>query len=302
MAIPKSNKQQKFQTMYFTERDKYILEAIHAFDGMLGARQIMRLYNPEGKPLFGSWRVARERLSKLYQSGYIARPDRRQRAALTDMVYWLGERGAEYVAGLHGQDLSEFKWRSNLRWSLVEHDLAVNDFRLDVTQACRAHSLLELEEWIPAGEFWAHPDEVEYKDERGKPAKRRVRPDGFFVISRWDEAAGRWYRRQLLLELDRATEDNPRFAREKVHPGVAYVRSNVYKKRFGGESGRWLVVTTGERRMSNMLRQTERAVGASAAVFYFTVFDWINPQTVLHEPIWFQGGSEQPTALFPNLK
>ena len=40
------------------------------------------------------------------------------------------------------------------------------------------------------------------------------------------------------------TEDNPRFGEEKVLPGIAYVRSEVYAQRFGDKSGRWLVVTT----------------------------------------------------------
>src|SRR4051812_22840109 len=115
--------------MYLTGRDKHILEAIHAHDGMLGAEQIRRLF-------FNSWRVTRERLSKLYQNGYIARPDRRQRAALSDMIYWLSEQGAEIVAGLRGQALDEFKWRKTPRWALVEHDLAVNTFRIDVNEAC----------------------------------------------------------------------------------------------------------------------------------------------------------------------
>lgn len=277
--------------MHFTERDKRILEAVHAFDGMLGAQQIRRVF-------FNSWRTTRERLSKLYQNGYLARPDRRQRAALPDMVYWLTEQGADIVAGLHGQDLREFKWRATPRWSLVEHDLAVNTFRLDVSQACAQTPGFELEEWIPQGEFWAYPDQIEYTDSQGKKAKRGIRPDGFCVVRRWREAEGTWYRHRMLLEIDMATEDNPRFGREKARPGVAYLRSAAYERRFGYKSGRWLVVTTGRRRMANMKRQTETDVGTDAAVFYFTTFDQITPETLLTAPIWVKGGDEQPTALF----
>jgi len=72
--------------MRLTERDVYIFEAIHAFDGILGAHQIMRLRYPDGKRLFKSWRTTRERLSKLYQIGYLDRPDRGQRMAESDMT------------------------------------------------------------------------------------------------------------------------------------------------------------------------------------------------------------------------
>jgi hypothetical protein len=284
--------------MRLTERDLYIFEAIHAFDGMLGAQQIRRLRYRDGKPLFKSWRTTRERLSKLYQNGYIDRPDRRQRAALIDMVYWLTERSAALVAGLHGQELDEFRWRRQPRWSMVEHDLAVNDFRLAIVEACGNVPGLELAEWQPAGEFWAYPDEVEYKDEQGKKTKRRIRPDSFFDILHLNGSDGKWYHNRMLLELDRATEDNPRFAREKVRPGVAYLRSQAYERRFGFKSGRWLVVTTGERRMLNMKRQTEATAGGDAGAFYFTMLDQVTPDSVLTEPIWYQGNVDEPVALF----
>ena len=64
------------------------------------------------------------------------------------------------------------------------------------------------------------------------------------------------------------TEDNPRFGEEKILPGIAYIRSEVFAQRFGYRSGRWLVVTTGERRMLNMKQQAERVGGASARLFY----------------------------------
>ncbi len=54
---------------------------------------------------------------------------------------------------------------------------------------------------------------------------------------------------RYLLEIDRSTEDNPRFFREKILPGLAYIKTKAYEERFGHRSGRWLVVTTGEKRL-----------------------------------------------------
>jgi len=40
----------------------------------------------------------------------------------------------------------------------------------------------------------------------------------------------------------------------------AYLKSEAYADRFGHRSGRWLVVTTEDRRMANMLRQARRGM------------------------------------------
>lgn len=273
--------------MLLTDRDERIMEAIHAFDGVLSDYQVRRLF-------FTGERQTRGRLSMLFQHGYLEKPSRAQRAALPCMVYWLGKRGATHVAGLQGLSLKEFQYRREPRWAQLAHDLAVNDFRLDVMEACDQNSDFNLEQWIPEGEFWAYPDRVEYRQANGQKAKRLIRPDGFFVVKH-----GRHYSR-LLLEIDCATEDNPRFAREKVLPGVAYLRSREYKQRFGFQSGRWLVVTTGERRMRNLKQQTEIAAGKDAQVFLFTTADKVTRQSVLNDPIWLRGGDDKLSSLFPN--
>jgi len=89
---------------------------------------------------------------------------------------------------------------------------------------------------------------------------------------------------RYLLEIDRSTEDNPRFFREKILPGMAYLNSEAYGDRFGHRSGRWLVVTTGERRLRNMLSQARQA--ETKGLFYFTTYDKLNSVTILHTPIW----------------
>ena len=107
---------------------------------------------------------------------------------------------------------------------------------------------------------------------------RNIRPDGFFVLETPDHYI------RYLLEIDRSTEDNPRFFREKILPGLAYIGSEVYKERFGHHSGRCLVVTTGERRMRNMLRQARRA--KAKGLFYFTTYNKISVSSMLFSPIW----------------
>ncbi|MBZ0285217.1 MAG: replication-relaxation family protein [Anaerolineae bacterium] len=271
--------------MRLTERDKHILEAVHAYDGMLADYQIHALF-------FTGKSQMQVRTKLLYQHGYLSRPDRRKRAMLPYMLYWLGVQGAAYVAGLDGQSVNEFGYRREPKWQQVEHDLTVNDVRIAVVHACRTSKLLALEEWIPQSEFWAHPDGVEYTDSTGKMLKRKVRPDGYCVIL----LGGKRFR--LLWEIDRRTEDNPRFVREKVYPGIAYIRSEAYRQRFGYNAGKILIVTTGERRLNNMKRQAEQAVGKDARLFYFTTLEQLTSQTVLTAPIWQRGGEPNTMPLF----
>lgn len=268
--LPKYGRVSEPPSMRLTERDKHILEAVHAYDGMMGFSQIHRKF-------FSSKSQAELRLRLLYQNHYLNRPDAVQRRKMSEMIYWLDKSGAALVASLNGIEFKDFTWRQQPRWFQVEHDLAVNDFRIDLEQACQDDPAIDLEMWTPEGEFLAYPDEVQYTYQ-GKKLKRNIRPDGFFMLQ-----AGN-HRIRYLLEIDRSTEDNPRFFREKILPGLAYLKSNSYEERFGHKSGRWVVVTTGQRRMVNMLRQAEQA--KVKGLFYFTTFDKVSPETLLQSPVW----------------
>jgi hypothetical protein len=268
-----------------TDRDRRILETVHTYDGILSFEQLRHLF-------FGSRTATTNRLMLLYQHGYLERLNRRQRAAYPYMLYWLGEKGAAYVAGLSGLSLSEFSYRHEPRWSQVEHDLAVNEVRMALTDACQQEAGFELLQWIPESEFHAQPDRVEWVDATGKRDTRTLIPDGYSLLSR----GAREFR--FLWEMDRRTEDNPRFVREKVLPGLAYLASSPYKARFGFNTGQWLIITTGNRRLRNMKRQTEWAAKAAANRFYFTTLDQITSNTILTAPIWQRGGESKPIPLF----
>ena len=165
-----------------------------------------------------------------------------------------------------------------------------------MTNACEEHPELELTEWTPSSIFWADYDEVTYEVKRGekvKKEKRGVRPDSYFVIVQPNYPPSRF-----LLEIDMSSEDLPRFAREKLHAGIAYIRSEAYKQRFGYNAGRWLVVTTGDIRRRNMQELTARELGKAAGVWYYTTFDLTKQYNALTDPIWYHGGEDTPTTLF----
>lgn len=114
--LPKYERVVNTPPMRLTERDTRILEAIHAYDGMLSFSQIRRLF-------FSGKSQAEQRLKLLYQHGYINRPGREERMRLSEMVYWLDKRGAEVVASLNSMSLAELTWRKEPRWFQVDHDL-----------------------------------------------------------------------------------------------------------------------------------------------------------------------------------
>lgn len=265
-----------------TKRDQRIFETIHAFDGMMSYTQLKRLFFP------GKWDTgAQERLRRLYRNGYLDMADDANvhRVPRGETVYWLDKNGAEVVAGLQGLELKEFKWRKMGRWSLIAHDLAVNDFRLTIVDACAAHPDATLYDWVPESDFVLDPDTVTYTTITGRTESRQVRPDGFFLIRKPSQKRpGKQVEYAFLLEIDMGTESNVRFARDKVPQGNAYLKSDAYQRRFGVTYGRWLVVTTGQERMLRMMEQTGRSGGG--ALWLFTTFARLDTASVLADPIW----------------
>jgi len=266
-----------------------------------------------------------KRLFKLYHNGYLDWPsqEQRRRAPLPESVCWLGWRGALLLGerwGLNVDPLGRanenqlrklegvlrrqgFHWMREPRWIQLQHDLAVVDFRLLLEKSLQECEALKLSDWLNEGAFRSQMDVVEYKVEgQGgviKKMRKGVLPDAYFVLD--DERRrlnGQPYRARFLLELDMATHDNPSFGSEKFLPGAAYISSPEYKKRFGNNSGRWLILTTaGQRRMENLMHQCEEKVGGRAALFYFTTFELLERSNLLISDIWYQVGSARPMPL-----
>ena len=214
LYIPRYQHVSQPPPMNLTKRDQHILEAIHTYDGLLNFSQIQRKF-------FTCKSQAERRLMLLYQHKYVNRPDFNERRRLPEMIYWLDKRGAELVASLNGFALQDFGWLKEPRWFQVEHDLAINDFRFILEEACRKNAHVMMETWVPESEFWAYPDKIVYTC-NGSQLKRNIRPDGFFMLTSDGD------RIRYLLEIDCSTEDNPRFLREKILPSLAYIRSKAY--------------------------------------------------------------------------
>lgn len=303
--------------MRFQERDSEILSAIHKYDGLLAKRQVKALFWPQA-----SLQAMERRLSLLYHTSYLNMPDFEQRRIhpISEPIVWLGWRGILFVASQIGIEVEPPKpvnenqlrrlekrlreagvrWQREPRWSQLAHDIAVNDFRQTVEQAADRWPSVSLEDWIPEGDFLTNMDTITVS--RADKQRKGVRPDGFFIlVDHLRQIDNSPAKARFLLELDNSTHPLNRFGRDKALSGLAYIRSSAYKKRFGFNSGRWLVVCKSLVRMRNLKMQTEKVLGSQASNFLFTTFDKVKPTTVLNLPIWLRGGSSDQIALVGNI-
>jgi hypothetical protein len=288
---------EKYERIVLTERDKQILATIHAYDGMMSLKQLWKLYFPD----CASDVQPRKRLRDLCNNGYLTMPTREEGlrwVPLGETVYWLDVKGAKTLADLQGVDVADLRWQRAGRWSKIEHDLAINDFRLALVSACEGDLELTLADWVPEGEFLRDRDTVTYITRKGSRAKRMMQPDGWFQVNKASKRyKGKTASYNFLVEIDMGTESTVRFGRDKVPAGVAYVKSELYQQRFGVPYGRYVVVTGSEERLMNMKSQTERWGGQK--LFYFTTFDLISPQSAFGESIWWLAGSKKHYSLIP---
>lgn len=304
----------------FQTRDEELLRCLYESDGILARRQVKYLFWRER-----SWRAMEKRLSKLQQNHYIAWPSDVERKIypIPEPVIWLGWRGAITLAGRIGLNLQipdkvneynlrklekrlreeGFSWVRQPRWSQLHHDLTIVDFKLWLYASLEKASNYSLEEWKNESAFRSDLDFIDYqvKTRDGAVVSKRkgVCPDGFFsIVDLQRKAKGEPSRALFLIEVDMATHDNPSFGSEKACAGVAYIKSKVYFDRFGSNTGRWLVITTGETRMRNLIQQTKDIVVRDGEAFYFTTFQRMRGNNLLFSPIWRTVRSPDMESLF----
>jgi hypothetical protein len=306
--------------MRFQLRDTEILKAIYENQGMLARRQLKHLFW-ESK----SWRAMEIRLAKLHHSGYIAWPNQEQQKnnPIPEPICWLDWKGILHLAGLLGVNVplpttynenqlrtlqknlydQGINWVREPRWSLLRHDLTIVDFKFLLMDEIENNRGFLLENWKYETEFRSDPDLILFriKDRNGefKQFKKRVLPDAYFEIVDIERRnRGEADRVRFLLEIDMSTHDNPSFGREKVAPGVAYIKSALYKNRFGQNSGRWLVVTNGGKtRLKNLMTQTKENAREDSSLFFFTSIKDLENNYPITSPIWRQNGQEEKRSL-----
>ena len=306
--------------MKFQPRDSEMLQAIYENQGMLAKRQLRNLFWKDK-----SWRAMEQRLAKLYHAGYLNWPtkDHYKVYPIPEAICLLGWRGALYVAGLIGTEVEApngdneyqlrrleerlrkkgFHWLREPRWSLLEHDLAIIDFKMALETAVKKSPSLTLAKWVSEKEFRSYGDTVivDSRTIKGQDItfKKKVFPDGYLeVVDENLQAQGKPSKIRFLLEFDMSTHDTERFGREKVLPGIEYIKSEKYRSRFGANNGYWLIIAKGgSRRIQNLMLQVEKNAGNNADLFFFMSLEELPTSNPLTSPVWQQVGRSEPRSL-----
>ena len=267
--------------MQLMSRDVRVVRSVHQYR-FLRQDQIRAL-------CFSSKWTAQYRLVRLYQHRYLDRIFSAVPVGRGKTIYCLDGRGADLLAAELGVDREKLDWKrkgNRVGGQFLEHTLAVNQVRIALDLACRKTGS-QIGEWADERDLKkAHTREqelVHVVGVRGNRQRVAVIADGYFVLRSGDRKA------HFFLEVDRATIANKRWM-QKIRAYNAYYRTGKYSRRYKTGSLRVLTVTTGEKRLANLMASTERAGGGK--MYWFSTFDQATPDNILTTPIWQVAGCE----------
>ena len=304
-----------------TYKWEQVLTFVEEMGGLVTTRQLSQQLWPEAK----SERSMLEVLQRNHENGLIQRPSAEsyRQFKIPEPFLWLTLDGILFVAanryGIHldkparitqkwlRQTKSQLReaglsWREKPGWNTLEHSFAVVDFRLRVKRDVAALSDLEIEQAFAEHLFRSDADTVKYRypnDNSGDVEEKEVQPDDFFILVYHHRARdGKKARLHLPVEIDRATHEVGNFGRKAV-AGAKWLTSDAYRQRFDhAVGGVWLVVTTGGKRLDNIMAETAQQ-GVSANHLYTTFPAIDEAENIFTDPIWQMAGADAPLALYP---
>lgn len=265
-------------TVQIQERDLAILQALYSYR-LLTTSQLACLF-------FTTKKRAERRMRRLFDGELVERIFRPVVVGSAEIIYVLDKAGVSLLAQELGIDRGEINTArlkaKTLKPFFLDHFIEVNQFRLSVTLAAKAHSCELM--------FWKYEHELQNRNEQGVLISDRVTdpenptqkipvtPDGFFGLS---TPRGRTY---FFVEADRATMDNTRFKR-KMRGYARYWLDGVYEEKWGYKRFRVLTSTT-TRRVPNLLKTTSQLNEKQLLpIFYFTDREHLLPEQIFGE-IW----------------
>lgn len=255
-----------------TTRDLDILVAIHRFR-FLTRELIEWVFFSDGRAVFDRRSSASgRRLQALHETGFVERlvlpmlPG----AGRAPLVYALSSRGADAVASRLGVDRENVDWlpRHNRATAFfMEHTLAIARLWASLTAALR-DSDITIGKWISEAALRRQDVRVyDYADRR-----LPLRPDGYFELNYPDDTV--WC---LFVEIDMGTETNARVARKMR--AYDWYRLRGFEEHYGRQTFDVLVITSGARRMENLIRVTCNVNEGRLGLF--TTLEMLHPTRVL---------------------
>jgi hypothetical protein len=216
-----------------TSRDTDLLREVAEFR-FLNTEQILSLHE-------GSRRNIMERLSRLYQHGYLDRPKVQKTAHLasTHFVYSLDRKGVEVLAtGAEEREgifrrIREVKHTS----ALVAHALMISQFRICLTLALKERPDVKLTRWVQGNDLKV------LLQRRGENPP--LVADAFFVLETSE------YKYPCFLEADRATMTEERFT-NKLRMYWRHNREKRFQESLGVSYFRVLTIAPNKTRAKNL--------------------------------------------------
>ena len=279
----------KKQAFKFTQRDSELLLTLykHRF---LTISQVQQ-------QLFPSMQTAYRRMRLLKKAGLVSSFTV---ANINESIFAVARPGMQHVAAALGVDPSELKWtdiKTKPRdYYFMRHFIAINDFRIILTQACEKSSI-QLLGFIPDyyGEGTSRGGVTKYIrdiicDISADREEVSHTPDGVFTLQREGKAA------LFFLEIDRGTEvvSNPlKGVLKSLRFYMNYLLEGKYQryaKDFGVDpfkGFRSLYVTTSDARLRNIREATEslEILQKAKRFHWITTADKLSKENIFG-PIW----------------
>ena len=239
--------------MRLEERDRELLCDLF-WQRAMSRGQLQRLY-------FSSLVRANARLRLLFDHGFVTRYFLPAAPYGAQAVYSLGKAAIPAVA--RALELEEDEVKKQCRFSgtptFLEHTLAIVEVRLALQEAAGKEPGLEFDLWVPEPLCRHEP-----VGGLGPWRKEVFKPDGFARLRRVEDDA--YF--SFFLEADLGHTSARQFA-GKVAMHGKYLRQGLFREIYGTDTFQTLVVTTGPRRVGNLLALC-REMGSG--LFRFTTF------------------------------
>lgn len=272
-----------------TARDREIIRSVYEYRALTTTQISDLLFVPiEQRSRQTPSSRCLHRLKQLFQYGFLLRDELPHLLieGRRPFVYRLDRRGAELLAMLDGCEVSELDWRSSehLGHQFLDHSIRINDVRVEITRSAKRHGGT-IEKWLDERTLSRfQKDIVTLTSDTGRKQKAAVVPDGYFHL------LTDTHHYHQFLEVDRGTVTGSSDAwttrtwARKVITYIEYYQSGKYHERYHTKSMRVLCVTTGEKRLHNLLEVTRESGGKSR--FWFTTQERVQGSDVLVDPIW----------------
>ncbi len=270
--------------MIVQKRDIEIIKAVFQYR-YLTRSQIQRLFEMQSVTRINI------RLRKLYDNRFLDRYYQPTLLGSTEAIYNVGSFGLQILSESIGMDIAEIKRRRRsdkvAKNKFVNHNLMVNDFRINLMLDIRNRSGFTFVKWLD-------PRDCEFKfkyKKAGKQVTSSIKPDGYFEFDYQNRKFS------FFVEIDLTTSSHSKL-KSKFDNYLVFKNQNLFKQQFGKETFYVLVITKSESRADNLHQITNKL---KSDMFWFSVLA-NTPDNILFGEIWRQSGQDKPRAFFKQPK